>query len=165
MIKKVINKKVPLAVLRDAQVKVDEVMGMLAPYCTAQSSPEREAMIRKGPEFFKFMELSCRLAVENSDLISGFTESAVLGKDCSIVRELWIFIAKLNQLKNNIYDMEIAAGSPVLQAALAFYQTVKIAARRDIPGARLIYEELKPTRPSGRRKQQRIKNSRIARID
>ena len=157
MAKKAIN-RIPLKLLQDAQVKVDEVITMLGPYFEATSPLKCQAMIRMGPEFFKFIELSHGLAVEYPDLISGFTETAILEEHFLFVRELWNFTGKLNQLKDNIHDMEMAAGNHVLQAALAFYQTVKIAARHNIPGARIIYEELKPSRPSGRRKLKRTKN-------
>ena len=157
MSKKAIN-RIPLTVLIEAQVKVDEVMTMLGPYLEAPIPPEHQTMIRMRPEIHKFVELSYRLAVENPDLLPGFAEVAISGEDYSIVRELWTFTGKLNQLKNNKYNIEMAVGSHVLQAAMAFYQKVKIAARHNIPGARIIFEELKPRRPSGRRKQQ-VKSS------
>jgi len=149
--------RIPLAILHEAQLKLDEVIRMLEPYLVELSPPERQEMVRMGPESFEFVELSYGLVVENPELLPGFTEAASLGEGFSAVRELWILDKKLTQLKNYICDMEMATGDHVLEAALAFYQTVKIAARRDIPGARIIYEELKPKRPSGRRKQNRIK--------
>ena len=86
-------------------------------------------------------------------MLPGFTEMAILGEEFLIARELWNFAAKLRQMKDAIRDTELAAGNYALEAAFAFYDTVKIAARHDIPGTRVIFEELKPRRPSGRRKQ------------
>jgi hypothetical protein len=44
------------------------------------------------------------------------------------------------------------AESEAYQAALVFYNSVKMAARRDIPGAKAVYEELKKRFPGPKRK-------------
>jgi hypothetical protein len=37
----------------------------------------------------------------------------------------------------------MTSGSEAYQAALVFYNSVKMAARQDIPGAKAVYEELR----------------------
>ena len=149
--KKIIN-RIPLSVLRDAQIKLDEVMDMLGPYLIALDPPERQALVRMEAGSCEFLEMSYALAVENPELFPGFAEAAIFEENFSIVQELWTFGAKINQLNDNIRDTEMAAGNYALEAALCFYNMIKIAARHDIPGARVIYEELKPRRPPGKRK-------------
>jgi hypothetical protein len=41
----------------------------------------------------------------------------------------------------------MVAGSEAYQSSLIFYNSVKMAARQDIPGAKAIYEELKKRFP------------------
>jgi len=151
MSKKVIN-RIPLSILQKAKLKLDEVMNMLRPYLVALSPSERQALVKLGAESLEFIELSYGFAAKNPELLPGFVETSIFGKDFFIAQELWSFAAKLNHMKDSIHDMEMAAGNYGLETALAFYRMIKIAARHDIPGARIIFEELKPMRP-GRRKQ------------
>jgi len=145
--------KIPLSILRDAQLKLDEVMDMLGPYLLALSPPERQALVKMEAESFEFIEVSYCFAVENPELFPNLAEIVTFSDDFPLTQELWSFATKLNQLRDNMRDTEMAAGNYALEAALAFYDMIKIAARHDIPGARVIYEELKPRRPSARRKQ------------
>ena len=155
MNKKIIN-KIPLTKLQDAQSKLDEVVDLLGPYLVVLSPAERQAMVKMGAESFEFLEVSYGFAVENPELFPGFTEAAFFEKIFFITQELWALVAKLNQLRDTIHDTEMTAGNRALEAALAFYQTVKMAARHDIPGARVIFEELKPRRPSKRRSKKSL---------
>ena len=150
---KTIITKIPLPVLKNARQKLDEMMDMLAPYLVTLSQAERQTLVEMRADYFKFIEASYGLAIENPEMLPGFFETMTFGEDFSIAQELLKFAAALNQLRDNISGMEMAAGNYGFQAALAFYNTIKIAARHDIPGARMIYEKLKPKRPSGRRKQ------------
>ena len=135
-------------------------MEMLEPYLVVLTRADRQVLVKMRAETFKFVELSYGLAVEYPELFPSFKETAIFKEEFITARELWSFDNKLNRLKDTIIDTEMAAGSNVLETALAFYHTVKIAARRDIPGARTIYEELKPGFPSRRRRQQQAKGSR-----
>ena len=134
---------------------------MLTPYLVDFNPEERQVLVEIGTEAYSFLEKSYKLAFENPPLFPAFVKSTVFGEDFSIVRELRSFAGKLDMFLNNVIDMEMAAGNNALEAALVFYQTLKIAARRDIPGARVLYEELKPGCPprrQGRRKT--VRNER-----
>ena len=156
MSKKVIN-KIPLSILQSAQEKLEEAMNMLGPYLVVLSPTERQVLVEMNDEYVNFIEVSYGLAVEDPDLLSCFLEAGEFEEDFSIVQGLLRLAAKLNDLKNCINDTEMVAGNYGLQAALAFYNTIKIAARHDIPGTRVIFEELKARRPHGRRKLRRNK--------
>ncbi|MDR0721667.1 MAG: hypothetical protein LBF75_02570 [Treponema sp.] len=47
----------------------------------------------------------------------------------------------------------MVVGSEAYQAALVFYQSVKMAAAQDIPGAKAVYEELKTRFPQGSKRR------------
>jgi hypothetical protein len=49
-------------------------------------------------------------------------------------------------------DTTMVADSEAYQFALIFYNSVKMAARQDIPGAKAFYEELKKRFPGPKRK-------------
>ena len=159
MINKKTVKKIPAEVLFNAHSKLDEARGMLEPYFVELSPPERQSLVRIEVESFKILELTHKLAVEYPELFPTFTKAAVFEEEFFTIRELWTFDNKLDKLKSNIGDTEMAVGSHTLDTAMAFYNTVKIAARHDIPGAKVIFEELKPRFPPILRRQYRTKVS------
>ena len=150
-------KKFPIAVLKNAQVKLDEVFVMLRPYLIVLSQPERQTLVKMEAKSFKFIELSHEIAYGNPELFPDFVKLTIFEEEFIIAMELIALGNKLNQLKSFMNDTEVTAGNHALEAAFSFYQLVKIAERRDIPGASVSYEELKPSRPSGNKKKKRRK--------
>jgi hypothetical protein len=51
-----------------------------------------------------------------------------------------------------VEDTIMVAGSEAYYAALAVYHNVQAAAKQDIPGAKAIYEDLRPHFPGGRKR-------------
>ena len=141
-------KKIPEDVLQRIQSKLDEMIGLLKPYLVILTAEERQALAKIEKETFRFLEMSHGLAVDYPDLFPSFMKAAVFGENFSTVHELSGFIGKLNNFRDGMIDTEMLAGNYAMEFALAFYHTVKIAARRDIPGARVIFEELKLKFPS-----------------
>ena len=161
MIKKTI-KKIPADVFKSAQLKLYELVKIFEPYLVALTHEERRVLAKNGTGSFEFVKLSHELAVEYPELFPSFIKTAIFQEEFFTAHELFIFAKKIEQLKNNLNDMEMLAGSRALDVALTFYKTVKIAARRDIPGARAIFEELKPAFPYRSRTR---KKPRAAELD
>lgn len=136
-------KKIPADILKNVQIKLDDVYGLLMPYLVRFTVPERKALAKIGKESITFLELSHRIAVNNSELFPSFLKISIFRKEFSIAHELWSVMARIDELREAINDTEMLAGNFALETALTFYKTVKIAARHDIPGAGVIYEELK----------------------
>ena len=149
--------KIPPDVLHDAQLKLDEVIYLLEPYFIKLAPPERQALVKIETDSIKFLEVSHGIAITRQELFPSFIKAAIFCEEYFLAHELWEVIKKVNKLKDSIYDTEILIGNSALETAMAFYETVKIAAKRDIPGARVIYEELKSAFQSGRRKQRKAK--------
>jgi GrpB-like predicted nucleotidyltransferase (UPF0157 family) len=58
------------------------------------------------------------------------------------------------QLSDDIDDTVMVAGSEACQAALVFYNAIKAAAAKDIPGAKEVYADLKARFPRVMRKKE-----------
>jgi hypothetical protein len=67
--------------------------------------------------------------------------------DFADAHNLWSLFLLTQQLHENVDDTTMVAGSEAYQAALVFYNSVKMAARQDISGAKAVYEELKKRFP------------------
>jgi hypothetical protein len=148
-------KKIPRTVLLEAQSKLDEVIKMLEPYLVSLNSPERQALVKIETESIGFLKISHELAFEYPELFPTFMEKSIFREGYLTTHELWLLINKINKLREGIDDTELLVGNRVLDIAIAFYNTIKIAARRDIPGAKVIYEELKPALPARKRKRRK----------
>ena len=147
--------KIPPCVLFYAGIKLDELGKILEPYLVVLTPPERQDLIKIETETIEFLKLSHVYAVENPWLFPVFIKEAIFRKDLFAAHGLWLFINRIDQLKDNIIDTETLTGNHALETALAFYRIVKIAARRDIPGAKVVFEDLKPASRFRKRKKQK----------
>jgi len=157
-----LSNKIPPEILQNVQFKLDEVMCLLKPYLVVLSQAEREALAKIETESIKFLEVSHEVVLGKHELFPAFLKAAIFREEFVTAHELWIIISKLCQLKDSIYDTEMLIGNGALETALAFYNTVKIAAKHDIPGAKVIYEELKPAFQSRKRKPKKAKSIKDA---
>jgi len=162
MINKHLFGKIPPEELCRARLKLDEATGILEPHFAVITPSERLSFKKTGPALMRFLELSHGLAVESPELFPAFIKAEVFREEYFTTRELRIIVNKIDQLRDNVCDTEILSGNRALEIAIAFYKTVKMAAMRDIPGARVIFEELKLAYPSssrGRRKVLQAENT------
>ena len=135
--------KIPPDVLCDARQKFDEVVKILESHLVLLSPSEKRSFRKNNTGLIQFLELSHSLSVESPGLFPAFMDSETFREEYFATHELWMLENKINQFREYVNDTEILLGNRTLQIALGFYQTVKIAARHDIPGARVIFEELK----------------------
>ena len=149
--------KIPPEILHDIHSRLDELLYLLKPYLIALTPPERRTLSKIGTESIKFLEMSHQFADKNPGLFPAFRKAASFREEFYTAQELRMVISKIDRLKDTINDTEMLAGNYALETALIFYNIVKIAARHDIPGTRVIYEELKPAFPVGRRRQRKGK--------
>jgi hypothetical protein len=141
---------IPEEVLTQVQTKVNEIKTILASCMVALTPTERQEMPKMGEKTLAFVEKAHDFAAQNPNLLPAFLDMDAFDVDFADAHGLWTLSNSVRQLYENINDTEMAAGSEAYQAALVFYNSVKVAAVQDIPGAKAVYEELK-TRFPGRR--------------
>jgi hypothetical protein len=144
---------IPSTILTQAQAKIDEAKTLLAPYLLALTPAERHELPKMGDKTLAFVEKAYDFARQNPALVPPYLEVAAFGAEFGDAHGLWTLLNTVQQLEEGIGDTEMTAGSEAYQAALVFYQSVKMAAAQDIPGAKAVYEELKTRFPQrgGRR--------------
>lgn len=72
-----------------------------------------------------------------------FMDVPEMRKDFDVVDKLMPILRKVGQLNSNLADTLMLAGSEAYVAALSYYNSVKLATRMNIPGAKPVYEDLK----------------------
>jgi len=143
---------IPADILSQVQTLVNQANALLLPYVTPLTPAERHAMAKMGEKTLSFVEKAHDFAVQNPNLCPPYLDMAAFDTDFGDAHNLWTLLVSTQQLHENVDDTEMVAGSEAYQAALVFYNSVKMAARQDIPGAKAVYEELKKRFPGGKRK-------------
>ena len=144
-------KQINKELLLNAQSKLDELIELFEPCLVSLTAPDRKKLDKISAQYIKFLELSYELALGSPELFPASLKASSFGENLASAHELWVLINKIDNLRNNISDTKTLIGNHAMENALAFYNSVKIAARRDIPGARAMYEELKPAFPPRRK--------------
>jgi hypothetical protein len=143
---------IPQEVLTQVQTKINEAAALLIPYIVALTPAERHELPKMGEKTISFVEKAHDFAKQNPKLVPPYLDMGAFGADFEDAHSLWTLVNTIRQLEENASDTEMTAGSEAYQAALVFYQSVKMAAAQDISGAKAVYEELKTRYPGGKRK-------------
>jgi hypothetical protein len=138
---------IPTDVLAQIQSLLQQASTLLLPYVTPLTPFERHALAKMGEKTLSFVEKSHEFAAQNPNLVPPFLDMAAFDTDFADAHNLWPLLLLTQQLHENVDDTTMVAGSEAYQAALVFYNSVKMAARQDISGAKAVYEELKKRFP------------------
>jgi hypothetical protein len=144
--------QIPENIVLQVKSFVQQANDLLLPYVTALTPAERRTLAKMGEKTLSFVEKAHEAATENPNFVPPFLDMAAFDVDFADAHNLWGLHLATNQLHENVDDTTMVAGSEAYQASLIFYNSVKMAARQDIPGAKAIYEELKKRFPGPKRK-------------
>ncbi|MCL2206176.1 MAG: hypothetical protein FWB82_06625, partial [Treponema sp.] len=100
-----------------------------------------------------FVEKAHDFAKQNPDLVPAYLDMKLFKADVEGSRGFWTLINSVRQLEQHLCDTEMTAGSEAFQAALMFYNYIKLAASQNLLGAKAIYQELKTRFPRRRRRK------------
>ncbi len=82
-------------------------------------------------------------ATSNPQFAPAYISVPELQKDVEAVQTLTSIFRKVEDLHRKLEDTIMLAGSEAYVAALAFYNSVKLAAKMNVSGAEPIYNDLK----------------------
>ncbi len=148
------SQAIPESTLAQAQAKIAEAATLLQPYMLALTPTERHELPKMGPKTLNFVEKSHEFAHENPTLVPPYLKMEDFDVDFADAHGLWTLNNRISQLEDGISDTQMAAGSEAYQAALVFYNSVKIAASSNVNGAKAVYEELKRRFPGAKRQKE-----------
>jgi hypothetical protein len=114
----------------------------LLPHLKALSPEERQALPKAGDKTVAFLDKTKEFFESNSDLVPAFIDKNEYIIDLNGMNELHEYHTPVNQLASMLNDSMMLAGSEAYVTALAFYKSVKNAAKMNIPGAKEVNEEL-----------------------
>jgi hypothetical protein len=111
---------------------------------------EKQSLPRIGDNTLAFDEKCAAYMASRADLVPSFLDTDEMAKDRKLVADLLPCFRELAPLCEGLEDTIMLANSDNMVGDLAFYQNVRQAAKRGVPGANTIYDDLKsrfPGRP------------------
>ncbi|MBU2494672.1 MAG: hypothetical protein KJ571_18780 [Bacteroidetes bacterium] len=108
----------------------------------ALSADERKNLAKMSDKTIPFVEKTLNYAESDPEFAPAYLNVDELKIDMKAVGQLKAFFLPLEQLNANLDDTILLAGSEAYVAALAYYNSVKQAAKMNVLKAKTIYEDL-----------------------
>jgi hypothetical protein len=119
------------------------------PFLLSISNAERQEMAKLGEKSMGFDEKCGAYMASNPEFLPGFVQLAEVDKDRALRAQIMEFWPQIQTLCESLDDTLMIVNSELWMADLAFYQTVREAAKRGRAGADTIYNDLKQRFPGG----------------
>jgi hypothetical protein len=146
------SESIPADILAQVQSLVNQANALLLPYITPLTPTQRQSLPKMGEKTFSFVEKAHEFALQNPNLCPPYLNIEAFNTDFADAHNLLTLNNTTQQLREATDDTAMTAGSEAYQASLIFYNSVKMAARQDVPGAKAVYEELRKRFPGTRHK-------------
>ena len=122
--------------------KIIEIKALL-PFLLNLTKDERIQLPKLGAASLQFDEQCASYMASAPNLVPPFVEPAEVTLDRALRLVLADILRELRKLCEQVDDSLMQVGSEIWMADLSFYQTVRLAARRNVAGADTIYDDLK----------------------
>ena len=111
------------------------------------TNQERQELPKLGEKSVGFHEKCKAYMASNPEFMPGFIAAAEIAKDETLRAQIMQFAPNLDTLCEAVADTMMVLGSELLMADLAYYQSVREAAKRGRAGADTIYNDLRTRFP------------------
>ncbi len=138
-----ISIQIPAKVLAEASQKLEEVNNLLSPFLVALTPEERRRLPKMGEGNMPFVEKSVEYTKSHGALVPAFVDTKEMEIDLKAVYDMITLSRIAARLCNGLNDTMLLAGSEAYTAALSFYNSVKVAAKRNVKGAEPVHNDLK----------------------
>lgn len=114
----------------------------LMPHLKTLTSDDRRKLVKMGESSKPFVRKVVEYAKSDGQFLPSFVDQEQLEVDMDAVDNMHSFNRPLSQVMGALNDSILLAGSEAMQAALAYYQSVKQAAKLNVPDAKVISDDL-----------------------
>lgn len=127
---------------------LNQVGGILKAKMISLSPERKKSMLTMGDKSLSFVSKCLMFANQNPDFIPNYLDKEEWTIDLQAWNELNPYYARIQELNSLLNDTIALCGNEAFRQALTFYNSVKQASKDNIPGAKVIYEELKQQFPN-----------------
>lgn len=134
---------IPDDVLKKVRENLNLVAKELEPYVLALTPSQRKTIPKMADRSEPFVSKVLEYVQTNPEFCPPFMETGELKKDFDVVVSLMPILRSIEQINDNVNDTTMLAGSECYVLALSYYNSVKLAAKMNIPNAKAIHDDLK----------------------
>jgi len=116
---------------------------VLKPYLVSISTEDRQALPKMNERTTPFVKKVLEYARVHPEFAPSYLNLSELEKDVDAFEALSGVSRPLDELSMALGDTAIQCGSEAYVASLAFYNALKQAVKMNVPGAKVIFEDLK----------------------
>lgn len=128
--------------------KLGEIRALM-PFLLNLTPEERQELPKLGDKTLAF-DQKCKTGMEqNPVLVPGYVVPAEVQKDRDLRDPVVEVETAMKAVFDSVRDTGLLLGTEILMADLSFYQNVRQAAKRGVPGAQALYDELRERFPGG----------------
>ncbi len=122
---------------------INTLKTVLMPKLVDLNNSEIKQLAKMGDKTMAFVEKAIVHMEQNPSLVPTYVDVAECKKDVEGVSMLREFNNSLEQITEMVGESMMLCGSEAYTASLAFYNAVKGAAKAKVPGAEVIYNDLR----------------------
>lgn len=138
-----INFIIPEEVITEVTQKLNEVTAALQPYLIALTPEGRMTIPKMSDKTFPFVEKTLEYCESAPQFAPPYMDREALYGDMKVTEQLIPLLRVVRAMKDGLDDTTMEAGAESYVNALGYYNSVKQAAKMNVPGAKSIYEDLK----------------------
>ncbi len=133
---------IPEEVVLIATQKLNEAVEVLEPYLLALTSDQRKEMAKMSDKTIPFVEKNLEYSGSAPQFVPPFMDCEALAGDVKVTQQLTPLYRIVKGMSDGLDDTVMVAGSEAYINALNYYNSVKQAAKNNVPVAKSIYDDL-----------------------
>jgi len=123
--------------------KLMEVEAKVNEFALELHISDKHTLQAMGVHSIPFTEYAYMMAIQRKDLVPPFMNMEEFDKDMTLFKQSRELLQMVDIIRERLIDTSAASGADAFATARKFYHEVKNAIRFDLPGAAVIYEEMK----------------------
>jgi hypothetical protein len=137
-----INFNIPDEVIAEVSEGLAIIVNRLQPYLIALTPEQRHDLPKMSDRTIPFVEKTLAYAQSSPQFAPPYMDVEALLMDMKVHGQLTPLFRMVKQLCDGLDDTTMEAGAESFVNALSYYNSVKQAAKMNVPGAKAIYEDL-----------------------
>ena len=121
----------------------NQIKTLIQPYLVALTPEQRHELPKMAEKTVAFVSKALDYAESNPEFAPKYLDVDALQVDVKAVEDLTSMEQPALNFSTQLNDTIMMCGSEAYIAALMYYNSVKEAARRNVPGAKAIFDDLK----------------------
>ncbi len=134
---------IPANIQTEAMDLLKQSFTLLMPYLQALTPEDRKRMLKMNDGTEPFVTKGIEYVHSNAEFVPAFMSEKDLVADYATFAALAPFKHLLIEYYSLVSDSRMVAGSSAFTNLLSYYNSVKLAAAKRVPGAKNVYDDLK----------------------